>query len=175
MKLFALIGALCALVVTQQTVSVTSKSTAAYEQELTKLQFFLDNFDKPESYKAYEFVNKKTKETKKFSDFDDLRKHVFYLVQMDKFTAHLEKLQNKWTEELEAIDPTVNKSGIATQQDVKKFLNQLFELRKKTAVTYEKFLDRMFTKFPKDFTDKEKLYIMKSVKEYHDKMELIDR
>jgi len=151
------------------------RSKAEYESELKDLTKFLGNFSNEDFYKNYNFVHKKTGEKKKFSDFDELHKKIFYLMQIEKLTFKLENLKKQWQKELDFIDPTVDDPAIAKKDDIEKYIQQISILREKTARDYEDFIHGLFKKFPDDFTEDEKKYILKKVTSYHDKNKLIER
>jgi len=70
-------------------------------------------------------------------------------------------------------EPTENDA--ATVANVERFIEDLTVLRKKMAVKYEKFMNSNFTEFKDKLPKHDVMRIKKSVREYHDKHNLIKR
>jgi len=66
-------------------------------------------------------------------------------------------------------------SKVATKADVEKYVGQLLEVRKKTAVRFEALTDKLFKDFKEKFTKEEIEQITKQVRDFHDKDKLIER
>ncbi|NIQ13501.1 MAG: hypothetical protein GTO02_03545, partial [Candidatus Dadabacteria bacterium] len=68
---------------------------------------YIKNFNLVSSEKSYEkveFVNSKTGEKKKFTDFDKIDRAIFILKNCDLFSHQMEDLYGKWKIELEDAD-----------------------------------------------------------------------
>lgn len=133
------------------------------------------NYSSEKYYEKLEFTNKKTNEKKKFSDYDEVDRMVFMVMQCNSLSHQLENLYNVWKDELKNAEETPDDETEANKKDVTQYMEKLLELRKTNAVGVEKMVNDLFSKFPDKFTKEEKDYVLKSVTEYHDKHNLIKR
>jgi len=146
-----------------------------FEAVLTGLENAIPNYHSDKFYEKHEFKNKKTGAVKKFSDFNELERAVFIFFQGDKLSRDLEALYEKWQTELTIAEDKPEDEKDASKKDVEKYLEKLMDLRKKNAEKVESLMTDLFKKWPDKFTDKEKDFILKSIKDYHDKNNLIKR
>lgn len=126
-------------------------------------------------YEKLEFINKQTGEKKKFSDFPEVDRFVFMLMQCDVISHEMEDLYNKWKEELKNAEDAPDDENEASKKDVTQYMEKLLAVRKKNAEKVEALVSELFKKLPDKFTKEEQEYIAKSIREYHDKNNLIKR
>jgi len=144
-------------------------------------KFLKNNVDRVEnsvlekSYEKLEFTNKKTGEKKKFSDFPEIDRAVYMLMQSDLLSREMEDLYNKWKEELKNAEETPDAESEAGKKDVTAYMEKLMVLRKKNAEQVEGLVDKIFKKWPDKFTKEEQDYTLKNIREYHDKSNLVKR
>lgn len=145
-----------------------------------KVAFDLDH------WKNVELVNKKTSKKIKFSEFSEIDKHIFLLLEADRWTKETTILAKFWTEEVEKFNDPLHqlvplgkienpKQKAATQKDVEKYQKQLLDLRKSFALKYEAQVELVMKKFKDDIPQKERDDFLKKVREFHDKEKLIER
>jgi hypothetical protein len=146
-----------------------------FEAVLTSLDKAIPNYHTDKFYEKHEFKNKKTGEVKKFSNFGELERAVFIFFQGDKLSHDLEGLYEKWQAELKSAEDKPEDEEDASKKDVEKYLEKLMVLRKKNAEKVESLIADLFKKWPDKFTDKEKDFILKNIKDYHNKNNLIKR
>lgn len=154
---------------------VMARGKADFDKFLKSATENVANYNTDAYYAKLEFTNKKTNEKKKFADFDEVDRFVYKLMQTDMLSHQLEELYGKWKEELKNAEETPEEETEASKKDVTAYLDKLMVLRKKNAEQVETMLDELFKKFPNKFTKEEKDYVLKNVKEYHDKHNLIKR
>ena len=123
------------------------------------------NLDNPDFYyKRVTFRNRAGKVIK-FKDLSEFEKSIFYITQGNKLTNTLAKLEFLWKIESARL-PDIN---------VKKYLGELTDLRKDTAVKYEDVIEGIFKKFPKEIPEQERDLFLKEIRELHDKHNLVKR
>jgi hypothetical protein len=152
-----------------------ARGKADFDKFLKAATDNVTNYSSEKFYEKLEFTNKKTGEKKKFSDFEEVDRLTFILMQCDTLSHQLEDLYNKWKEELKNAEETPDDANEASKKDVTEYMEKLLELRKTNAVKVEKMVNDLFSKFPDKFTKEEKDYVLKTLKEYHDKDNLIKR
>jgi hypothetical protein len=135
----------------------------------------VDNSVLEKSYEKIEFTNKKTGEKKKFTDFLKIDRYIYMLLQTDLLSREIEDLYNKWKEELKSAEETPDVENEASKKDIIEYMNKLMELRKKNAEQVEVLVEKIFKKWPDKFTKEEQDYILKTIREYHDKNSLVKR
>lgn len=156
----------------------TPKKKTDYEDYLKRASEAIDMFDKEDFYKKFNFKHKVTEEVKKFSDFTPFERAIFYILQAERFSKHLEYIEDTWLHEMLNISKlNIEQSDqeTARKDDIEKYVKELHQIRKKTAVKYENLLEKVFKDFPSDFTEKEKTFMKKTIKDYNDKNKLIQR
>jgi hypothetical protein len=161
-----------ALLVPAIAATAFSKDKKEYEDHLKKLEYSVNNYSTEKYYDGYSFTNKKTGIKKKFKDFEELQKFLFFIMTGNVLDRELEDYGTKLKEDLASPDVA---SGDATKKDLRNYLEKLTDLRKSNAVKLEALIEELFTKWPDEFTKEEQDYISKSVREYHDKHNLIKR
>lgn len=67
------------------------------------------------------------------------------------------------------------KQNPAAKADVEKYLKQLTELRKSSAVKYEKFVEKVFNDFKDEIPEKERGLYLKELRDFNDENKLIER
>lgn len=126
-------------------------------------------------YEKLEFTNKQTGEKKKFSDFSEVDRFVFMLMQCDVLSHEMEDLYNKWKEEFKNAEDTPDDENEASKKDVTQYMEKILDVRKKNAEKVEALIAELFKKWPDKFTKEEQEYITKNIRDYHDKNNLIKR
>jgi hypothetical protein len=149
---------------------VAVRDREEYESHLSQIKEAVDNFNNEKYYEPYDIRNKKTGEIKKISDLKDLDKNLFFLFEGEELTYSLESLEKLWREDLDKLNGDKQKID-----EVKKYIEQLRGLRIKLALKFENHAEMLFKKFPDAFTQEEKEYTMKTIREYHDKNQLVKR
>ena len=148
-----------------------AKDKKDYENYLSKATNSIENYANDKAYETYQFINKKTGEKKKFADFSEMDRLIFFVLRGNAIDHELEDTYYQWQEQLEKFDEN---SGM-TKEELNSFLDKLFELRKRNAAKVENLVDKLFLKFPNEFTAEEKKYLTDSIREYHDKYNLVKR
>lgn len=151
------------------------KSKSSFEKNLKFIKFAIENFNKVDFYKKYEFKHKNGS-VKKLGDFTALERNVFYTLQAEKLTKNLKKIQKEWEDYLKNLKTgDIDDDTLANKEDVQSYVDTISDLRKKLAAKYESLAEQMFKDFPDDFTDEEKKHIMEKIKKYHNENNLIER
>lgn len=153
----------------------TARDKKDFDRFLKSTQVNFDNTASEKFYENLEFTNNKTKEKKKFSDFSEVDRAVYILMQTDVLSHEMEDLYNKWKEELKTAEETPSDENEASKKDVTAYMEKLMELRIKNAEKVESLVANLFKKWPDKFTKDEQEYITKKIKEYHDKEKLVER
>ncbi len=146
-----------------------SREKKDFEKVLKDYGTLINDYSKESHYDKYEFPK-----NKKFKDFSEPQRFALFILTGLTLNKSLEEMENHWLEELEKAED-MPADPEASKKDVKKYLDSLFELRKTNAVKLEGLIDDFLKKFPKELTEEEKGYLIKSVKDYHDKNKLIKR
>lgn len=158
---------------------LVSSAVARSKQDFDKfLKTVTDNAIKYSSeahYEKLEFTNKQTGEKKKFSDFAEVDRFVFILMQCDVLSHEMEDLYNKWKEELKNAEDAPDDENEANKKDIAQYMEKLLAVRKENSEKVEALVSELFKKWPDKFTKEEQEYITKSIKDYHDKNNLIKR
>jgi len=131
-------------------------------------------YDK-KSYEKLAFTNSKTGEKKKFVDFPEKEQFALMINHICDVGYNMGSVYEKWEEELKAAEDTPDSNTEASKQDIRTYMKQLFDIRKKNAEELEKLLDVYFNKYAKDFSDEDKQHILNNIRSYHDKSKLIKR
>jgi hypothetical protein len=152
-----------------------ARGKADFDKFLKTATDKIANYNSDKYYEKLEFSNSKTNEKKKFVDFDEIDRRVYILLQLDLLSRQLEDLHNKWKEELKNAEETPDDANEASKKDVTAYLEKLLVLRKQNAAKTEELANELFKKFPDKFTKEEKDQVLKTMKEYHDKSDLIKR
>jgi hypothetical protein len=152
-----------------------ARSKADFDKFLKTATDNVANYPTEAHYGKMEFTNKKTNEKKQFADFDEVDRRVYILMQLDLLSRQLEDLHSKWKEELKNAEETPDDANEASKKDVTVYLEKLLALRKQNAEKTEELANGLFKKFPDKFTKEEKDQVIKTMKEYHDKSNLIKR
>lgn len=154
---------------------VFARDKADFDKFLKAATDNVANYSTEAHYGKMEFINKKTNEKNKFTDFDEVDRQVFIITQTHSLSHQLEDLYNKWKEELKIAEETPDDKNTASKKDVAAYLDKLVPLRKKNAEKVEQMTNEMFKKFPDKFTKEEKEYVLKTMQDFHDKNNLIKR
>lgn len=165
--------AICFLFIFSNLTFATPK--ADFDSMLNKVRFIIEHYTVEKSYEKWEFTNKTTKEKKKFSDFTELERRIFFFMRGQKLDNDFLNLYNAWVEEAKKAEDKPTDANEASKEDVKKYMEQLQQFQKQNAVIVEKLLEEVFAKWPDKFTKEEKEYLLKSTKEFHDTNKLIER
>lgn len=141
------------------------KRTATVSKDLSSSKY----------YESVELSNKKTGEKKKFSELSELDQHIYKIMLAESFGQEMEELYNKWMDELVNAEDKPDDAKHASKQDVAEYMSQLNLLRKKNAERLESLVETTFKKWPDKFTEEEKAFILKSIRDQHNKHKLIKR
>ena len=154
---------------------VFGRDKSDFEKFLKNSVNKVENCILEKSYDKLEFTNNKTGEKKKFSDFPEIDRSIYTFMQSDLLSREMEDLYNKWKEELKNAEETPDTKSEASKKDVTAYMEKLMVLRKKNAEQVEALVEKMFKKYPDKFTKEEQNYVLKTIREYHDKSNLIKR
>jgi hypothetical protein len=159
----------------------TKPTLEMYEEVLTKLKKWSDNFDKEAFWKDAKLRNKETDKVSKFQDLSPYERGVFMFMTGEKLSNELKRFDNLWQGELKKFDGTEKKEEgkgkerAAVKEDVVEYTKQLTALRKATAVKFESYAEKFFKDFKDKFTEDERTKYMNNIREFHDNDKLIER
>jgi len=165
------------------------KSGAEYEKALDNYSLWNDNIDNPEFYKDFSWKGKDFEV--KWEDLTEFEKDQLCIVQAFKLEKELLELDHYWSQEIMSfmfqsrfvvpVDPN-GEEEVEKEEEVKttiddmmKYSQQLTDLRKETALGFEKLLDEMFEKHKLKFSKKETNFVKNQVARFHDHYHLIER
>lgn len=146
-----------------------------YEEFVKKTDKTIKEYATEKYYDELKFTNKETGEQKSFKDFTPMQKFIFFVMRGTALDHELEEVYNKWKENLKSAEEKPGDDKEASKADLEKYMSNLMESRKKNAVKIEGLVSELFKKWPDEFTKEEKETFLKSLKEYHDKNNLIKR
>lgn len=149
-----------------------------YEKTLKSYVNWSNNLSNPKFYEQYKWTIKEGE--KKFPDLTDFEKDQVYLIQGFRLERELFSLKLAWDNEIAwlksgRINPESIPENAATVEEIEGFQKQLLELRKETAVKFEKLMGELFEKHKDKIPLKEREYVSSQIKKWHDKYNLIER
>jgi hypothetical protein len=140
-----------------------------YKQAISNYQEYSDKVFTKEFAQAIKIVDKKTEKTFDFTTLKKVEQRLFILVFAQEISQQSYKLQQKWIEEIKKFDKDGYSSDnpkIAKKDDVIKYSNELLEVRKKFAVSFEDYVIKFLDDFKDDVTQDEKVMILKRIKDF---------
>lgn len=166
-----------------------------YENVLKNYDKWSKNISNSEHYKNLVFEIKPENEndkpkTIKFQDLSVLRKDIFYLYQAQICSNELKVLEKMWSQilvDLQVIPDEDKKKQTEKYKDkpalkrpptvaqLKEYIKQLLELRKKHAVKYETVVKEVFKKHVDEIPTPDRQHYLKKVIEWNDNDKLIVR
>lgn len=155
----------------------TPKKVEAYTKQLSDLQTWSKNLNNDKFYEGrFSFKEKDVEKEKKFSEFSLFDRRMFQMTTTQRFSRHLEKLEETWQEELKkATDKIPDSKGIAGEvigaDDLGKFIVDLVKIRKEVAQSWETQANSVFKDFPKEFEEKDRTLYLKNIKILKDSLE----
>jgi len=163
-----------------------SKTLEDYEKVLSKFEEMTKNFMVFDSWKEIQFKHKTTNEIVKWEDLSDFQKTLFCITMGERVTSHFSKMNDFWNAELKQFDlpghklvpvpnPQNEKQKPATKEDVTKYIEKLTTIRKGFAVEYEKYVEKSFKTYEKEIPQAERDSLLKSIRDNHDKLKLVER
>jgi len=107
------------------------KNKTSFEKDLKFIKFAIENFNKIDFYKKYEFKHNKSGNIKKLEYFTALERNVFYTLQAEKLTNNLKKIQREWENYLNKLETDdIDDDDLARKEDVESYVERLNDLRK---------------------------------------------
>lgn len=156
-----------------------------YETFYNKMENMTKDFTSFDSWADISFKNKTTNKTIDWKDISDYEKTMFCLTMAERATLYFTEINNFWQKELEKFDKpgfqiiskpdAKDKQKPALKENVQLYVNKLLALRKKFALEYENFAVKSFEKYKKEIPEFERTKILKDIRDYHDKHNLIER
>ena len=160
----------------------TERTIGDYKKDLEKANRHFKEVNNPDTFKNYQFKNKKTGDVTNFEDLPKFDQRIFFLFQKIKLEDNLKNLQISWVANYKKLNADSDKgkandpyTAPAKAMHVSNALDKLFELRKQMAVETEKTMEKVFKDFPDKFEKKEMEFSLKQLKEMHDREELVSR
>jgi hypothetical protein len=155
-----------------------------YEKQLKAHAKWSNNLSNPEHYKDVVFKHKKTGEVVPFTKLSDFEKQMWYLLQGEQLTKEMQKAESKWKDEANAAKPRPDDEGDDEdekkeqppwKEEVQAYVNQLHDLRKKTAVKFETLAEKVFSDNKDKLSAEEKEFYLKRLRALHDQDKLVER
>ncbi len=139
----------------------------------------------PVAWKGTEMVNRNTKETVLFEKLSKFEQNMFCVGYGQKLALEMKKFDGLWTEELKKFDnpkyepkkgeKSTGKDAPALKKDIEGYLKELTTVRKEAAVSYEKYVNKVFDEFKEEIPAKERELHLKQIREFNDENKLIER
>lgn len=148
------------------------KKIGDYKKKLVVYEKIAKNLYNENSYKVWKFKNKKTGTIKSLADFDEFDRKIFFLYASEKLTSDLEDLHEEWESDLKKVEETDKEDDAVTLGEL---IEDLQALRKTIAKHYENYIEKLHKDYADKFTNEDKKFQLKKVREYHDKHKLIER
>jgi len=132
-----------------------------------------NNFSNPDFFGELKFRDKTNNKIIQFSNMPDLDKTVFYILEGEKISLELKKIEGAWRTIMVNVLKTPNKDiDIKTLES---YIVKLRELRKNHAKEYEAFVEKALKDNSDKIPEEERNFLLKNIKKWNDKEKLIDR
>ena len=132
-----------------------------------------NNFSNPAFFSEFKFRDKINNKIIQFSSMPDLDKTVFYILEGEKISLELKNVESAWRTIMVNVLKTPNKDiDIKTLES---YIVKLRELRKKHAKEYENFVEKAFNANSDKIPQEERDFLLKNIKKWNDKENLINR
>jgi len=153
---------------------VEGRKNAEFKKVLKDMNTWISKLDNVDFYQEqFTFKNRETGKEKSFKEFEKLDQRMFMLTSAQKLSGHLGFLQEAWEKELKkSPDKGDGKDeSIATKEEVKKYVEQIKEVRVAEVKKWEEMAEAVFKDFPDKFTKQEQEFYLKQVRALKAKIE----
>ncbi len=138
------------------------------------------------AWKGRTLIHRRNKDKVEFDKLSNFDKHMYLLSNGYRVNDMMTNIHHFWIMELKRFDdPKYTpkklekiedaKQEPAAKADVEKYLKQLTDLRKASAVRYEKFVEKVCNDFKDEIPEKERELYLKEVRDFNDENNLIER
>lgn len=132
-----------------------------------------NNFSNPEFFKELKFRDKANNKIIQFSSLPDFDKTVFYILEGEKISLEVKKIEGAWVNIMANVLKAPVK-GIDIKA-LESYIVKLRELRKNHAEKYENFVEKSLNANSSKIPEEERNFLLKNIKKWNDKEKLIDR
>lgn len=155
--------------------TVFAKTKKSFSDILNSTKKEIKEYTEDSFYDKFEFTNKKTGAKRKFGDFSTVERRVFIILAGEKLNQLLLEFYEKWQEELKTAEESPKATEDASKNNIEKYMEKLLVLRKEHAEKLEKITTDLFKDYPDKFTQEEKDFTLKRIRDFNDKYSLITR